>query len=63
MDQKKTTTPANGPVFKEKEKQINYSGRMGKKLFERVSRTAKENNTSISEVIKSCILYALERKI
>ena len=51
-----------GPIFKARERKKPYSGRMSPYAFDLLTDTAAANKTSISEVIESCVLYALDKK-
>lgn len=51
-----------GPVFATKQRKKSYSARMTPHALALVEMASTKHKVSISEVIESCVIYALEDK-
>lgn len=58
MDKQKQS----GPIFKVRDRKKPYSGRMSPHALGLVESASKQHNISQSEVIESCVIYALDKK-
>lgn len=56
------TTKQQGPVFKVRERKKPFSGRMSPHALALVEIASSKHNISQSEVIESCVIYALDEK-
>lgn len=60
--QQEKQAKTQGPVFKVRERKKPFSGRMSVHALALIEDASNKHNISQSEVIESCVIYALDEK-